>query len=138
MMPSTHSIQVAVKYANKLRKMALTERLTAIGRKKLDEEEEGVEEDDDDFENMRAGNVIYSSVYTSLGNNTNNTTGYSFSGSQDMFGTTINHSSSDLGILAGINQYSINCVLILFIKLNEIVFIILHRKSFTSETKSRN
>jgi hypothetical protein len=67
MMPSTHSIQVAIKYANKLRKMALTDRLTAIGRKKLDEEEEGLEEEDDDFENMRTGNIIYSSVYSALG-----------------------------------------------------------------------
>jgi chromosome transmission fidelity protein 4 len=68
MMPSTHSIQVSIKYANKLRKMALTDRLTVIGRKKLDEEEDGVEEDDDDFENMRSGNVIYSSVYSTLAN----------------------------------------------------------------------
>lgn len=68
MFPSTHSIQIAIKYANKLRKMALTDHLTAIGRKKLDEEEEGVVEDDDDFENMRSGNVIYSSIYSTLGN----------------------------------------------------------------------
>jgi hypothetical protein len=101
LMPTTLSIQLAIKYAAKVRKMALGERLAAIGRRKQDEESEGLEEDDDDFENIRQGNIIYSSVYAKLGRDES---------SQDLF----NGSSSSTSYLdRGHNSSTANDLVIL-------------------------
>jgi len=104
MMPTTLSIQVAIKYAAKVRKLALGERLAAIGRRKQDEESEGVEDFDGDFENIQQGNIIYSSVYTSLGNRGNQVSandGFSSSYLSGNSAAVKSNSSADLGILEG-------------------------------------
>lgn len=81
--------------------MALTDRLTAIGRKKLAEEDENVEEDDDDFENMRTGNVIYSSLYSNLTNVGGNSNNDSQSTSYLSSSFLANQSTSDVVFLEG-------------------------------------
>lgn len=93
MMPSAHAVQVALKYASKLRKRGLVDRLSAIGRKKLDEEELEIEGDDDDFETLKMGTVVYSNVQ-------NRTLAAEYSASQDLFNDSTsskwNASSSSL------------------------------------------
>jgi hypothetical protein len=77
-MPTSSAVQAAVKYASKLRRNALTERLAAIGRKKMEEVES---EDEEDFE-TRLTSVITNSVrYVTNGNSS----AAAYSGSEDLF-----------------------------------------------------
>lgn len=93
MMPTAHAVQVAVKFASKQRKKGLVDRLTTIGRRKLDEEELEAEGDDDDFETLKMGTIVYSNVQ-------NRTLSLEYSASQDLFSentsSRFNQSSSSL------------------------------------------
>lgn len=53
MMPSAKAVQVAIKASHRLHRGALTERLQAVGRRKLQQEEEGVLEENNDFESAQ-------------------------------------------------------------------------------------
>jgi len=101
LMPSSHSVQVAVKYASKIRKMALAERLNGIGRRKLEQEEEP--SDDDDFENVKNGTIIY----TRAGN-----AGSSYAESQDLFATTTSNGRTEM-VIQNTSVINIEGILIL-------------------------
>ncbi|CAG7825087.1 unnamed protein product [Allacma fusca] len=50
MMPAAHAMQLAMKYSSKLHRVALTDRLQVIGRRKLNNEEDENNDEFDDFE----------------------------------------------------------------------------------------
>ena len=47
-MPNQHTVQLAIKYATRLRMVQLAQRLTEVARRKAEEEIAEVEDDEDD------------------------------------------------------------------------------------------